>query len=829
MRSLAAIFCALWLGVVGRAHAADEASVAVLYPAAAPSGEWELVVGDAAGHPWAGVPTMSVGAREALLEPAGPGRWRVDLAGPDRTGVLASDPTIEVRAGRRVEVTRLLVSPRAPGALAGAPDVEVSPGAAVAILRFPVDPTAGEGLRSDDLTVATSEGRVREVRVEDGAVVVEVALEAARAARVVAVGVLDGRRPGERPVFGVVRVRGRPQLTLVAEPGTVATLRVGRRSFGPFKADRSGTVTVTFETTPGDAAYELTLSDDLGNTQRSTGPLGVGGGPLLVAIPAPGGPAGADAAWLAAWTPVGAPWSTTAPQCRGTPSRPIASVGPGLWRIERLAASRGSSFDTQFDCALDGATAQARVAAHAVWPDRLDLDVYPEVLDADFPLAQARASLYSSDGARLPPDGVVVRARLGEVAATVRDDVVHVEYRGTAAVAAGADTLEAVWTAPPGEGEPWAITLLAEPSAAATQARVRVLDDRGRPLPEVDVRVEALDARGGVLGDEVARTDGNGWAGVRLDGTAPLVMVRATAGVASRTVPAFRDHPPSSWSAGDTDLSAVVVVPIHAGRVRTAYIDASPRPLLTGTGATATVLVRLLDANGALVRDEPPRISADAGSVGPPSAREDGAWVATYTPPPGVGARAVRLSATAGASTVATDLLLEPRPVRGSAGLTGGWITNFEGISSPTFGVTVTQSVPGLPEAVAARVSVAGHVARATVTDETGVADVTATLVPVELGAVIAQRFGRRAVSAGVGAVLTPYHLRARFDGVTAVDSLALAPVGVAVHASAGWRVGGAEVYAEAGWLVLPSDDAPVRFDASLGGGSLVAGYRLLW
>ena len=308
--------------------------------------------------------------------------------------------------------------------------------------------------------------------------------------------------------------------------------------------------------------------------------------------------------------------------------------------------------------------------------------------------------------------------------------------------------------------------------------------------------------------------------------------MRASAGRASRDVAVFRGAPATLPDPGAPDLQAVVELPIRSGRVREIQLDAQPRPLTTGTGQSANVVVRLLDAAGNLVRDESVVVTATAGAVSAPASRADGAVEARYDPPPGVVARTVRITATTSSgNSASTDLELVPRPVRGSVALSAGWISDFRSLSVPTASLVVSTRLPILPEILASRIGVSVWSFDSEVLNP-GVDDtiqIQTTVLPLEIGLQGVQRVGPRSISAGISAVIAPYHLVEDFAGERGTNGVAVSSPGLAIHAGAGWRLGGSEIYAEASYLLFTASGSAVSFEGSLGGFSLSLGYRVLY
>jgi hypothetical protein len=782
-----------------------------------------------AGAPVARPVTVTTTSGDALptLPEVEPGKARFLYRAP----ADARAAELAVRVGGEPPVIRgfPLAAPPTPGFRAP-PDVEAVVGEERIEVRFPrAKPPVGG---PDALLARTSEGRVLEVRAEPDAVVVVVEPGPERVARVLAVALLDRDDPQARPGFALVRLRARPQLSITAEPGSVVNVRVGKRSFGPYIADTTGLAAVVFEVGPGESAYEITVADDLGNTQRSQGPLPTSTRPVLVGVEAPSVDGGAQV-WLGAFTPTGTPWVGAGPLCgTGAAGRSEAEGsgwGRGVYRASVAGAAGGPMlFDPRVDCGLGEASVSLRVPAGAEQPERIELRVYPEALSADFPIAQVQAALLDRRGERLDPERLALTAARGALELARVDGALRGEYRGGQdAVTAGGDVLTAAWTHPAVQGVAWSLELHAGSEGAGARALVRARDRSDRPIGGVPVQLR--------LGDQTVAsvTDARGWATARWE-VAPSVAtplrVEALAGVVRETY----------WIPGEAavlpdpaapDLTASLELPVQAGRIRQVYLDVSPRPLFTGGGATATVTVRMLDAAGTPVRGESVTLEATQGQVAEVAAQPDGSIRATYTPPGGTSDQVVQIRATTSAGTVATDLQLTPRPVDGDVGLSVGWISNFNLISAPTLSLFAFRRIPGVPRWIGARLGVTTYTFDTTVADAFAEEEIRirGTLVPFDLGVQVQERWGRRSLHAGIAAVVAPYALTADFGDERGLSGVAMARPGLAVQAGGGYRLGNSEIFAEARFLVFSAGTSQVSFDGSLGGLSLTGGYRLLY
>lgn len=766
---------------------------------------------------WTGLGAVELSAAGGKVDPR-PG------ASAGRTWFLvpaaaSGDTPVTLRAGGR-SFSVALPTAAPPPARVGAPPVAEAAVGEPVTLRF----TAPAEVPAGAFVVRSSEGRVESVTREGAELVVAVRPGPERNARVLAVAVGDQERPASPLAVGLVRLRARQTGTLDIGAGARATVRVGRRTYGPFAAGADGAAKVAFDVYPGETAAEIVATDELGNNQRISTPLSSSTAPVLVGVEgaAPDGESGRLA--LVALGPGGEPWAGAAPDCVSSPGAlaPVGRVGAEL----RYAAPRAEGEpDLRFDCALGLASGRWRVPLGAGRPAHLELSVYPPTLSSDLPLANVQATLRDRQGERLDAGAVELRAARGRLQVSTVDGVRRGEYDGADAVEAGGDRLEARWSAPVGEGEVAELLVRAAASAGELRFGVRALDARGRPLPGAAVRAR--------LGTEelAGQTGGDGW--WRAGGPAPGVPVALTveAGALRSGRVLLGDEAEALPGPGEPELAAAVELPIRAGVVRRIQLDVTPRPVRVGPGESALVSVVLLDTAGNPVKGELPTLGVDEGELGPPVARPDGTVESTWTPPLRTEARHATLSATVGDRQVATEVELLPRETLGAVGLSGGWITSFSYVHSPYLGLDATTRVPGLPGVYALRVSAGLYGVAADVEDDaTGEpVSVRARFAPVEVGPELRFWSGRRVFDGGVGLVAVPYTLAVDYAGVPGVEALSLTPPGFVVHAGAGLRVGAAELHGEARYLFVPIPDSVVDFAGVSGGLVVAGGLRFLY
>ncbi len=780
----------------------------------------EVVVAEG-GQPVSGalVELVSGGANIGRAEAVAPGRYRLTL---EPTGLAPIPVTVRV-AGEAVLTGSVPVDPAPAGAIGEAGATGGMVGAERIDVRFPLSAS----VESRWLEARVSEGRVLEVRVDADAVVVGVQPGDDRTARVMGLALVDGRVPLVEPRFVAIPLRARQTASVNVGPGSSVVARVGRRAYGPFTAGADGAATLTFDVYPGETNVDMVATDDVGNVRKVTSPLPTVATPTLVGIEVPTGVETLPELRFAAWTPAGARWEGESPTCRSGVGGREASwpVAEGVYgyRPDKGAAV----FDLRVECALEAAASSFRLPVPGGRAASLELRVYPETLSADFPFAEAQAVLADARGARVSADRVTLSARNGTLVTKVVEGVVRAEYTGTAAAPLGGDVLTASWRPPPGSGAPWSLDLHAAVTPFGTEIRVRARDHEANPIPGITVLVGVRDAA-----PVPVLTGASGWGAAVLPAPAGgIAVVQARAGSVIRESAVFAGEDVVLPETDRPDLYAVVEVPIRAGQVRQMYIDVAPRPLVTGSGDTAVVEVRMLDAGGNPVRGEAVMISADAGVVAQTAPRPDGSVEAVYTPPPGSSSRVVHITAQSAGGSVATDLQLVPRPVRGGVSLSAGWVTNFGVVNAPCFDVVFQNRLPVLPELLQFRGGVGTYAIDTLINDATTGQDVHvhAQFVPIELGIAASQRVGRRVFDAGVSAVLMPFALETDFDGQRGVSGGGIGPPGFLLHGAGGLRFGGSEVFGELRYLLAASRGGAVSFDGSVGGGSLVVGYRVLY
>lgn len=786
---------------------------------------------------WVPAGAVELGARSQV------GVWCADCGGPlaaselrvSGAAVLASREVaggallldLAPPEGRSLEIA----APGRPGSPSAAIAVALPPAPAVNLL-LPAELALAEGsvelklhapaaLGAPDLHVQASEGEVGTVRAGPDGYAVTLRLAPDRVARPLLVSASLRSQPGTPPAFAATRLRARITANIAAEAGTRMTIRLGGRSYGPFTAGPEGTANVSFDAYPGESTYELTVADDLGNTQRLVQNIPASQRPVLLG-------AGVSTArggemWMAATDARGAAWSGAPPACRsgsGTSEAPSA-LDRGRWRWPTASAGVAAG------CSLSEASITVRLPTPPAAPAALTVRVYPEVLSADFPLAEVQASLLDAAGERVAPDGLELVPVHGALSGRQSSgNAYRFEYDGTGAAALGGDQLRARWSPPAGSGPPAEVRLCTGLGQAGTVAVARALDALGRPL----VGVEMAFAAGAEALPPVA-TDARGYARALL----PAVnarRVRAQAGAAAAETLALDTLPGDAGciaaaEPGRADLDALISIPIRSGRVRQVFLDTEPATLTLGPGATARIRTRMLDSAGAPVRDEPLKLEASEGVVSAPALQPDGSFVAEFTPAPSPAARQVRISANTSAGTVATTLSVAPRPVRGLTWAAAGWTSNFSAVSSPWASVGFEHRLP--LAGLSFRGGAGLYGLDTTVTDGEQAVHAQGTFFPIELGVTLTDRGPRFSLGAGLGVAIVPYTLTADYADGERVGGAGLAPPGVDVHGAAGWRIGQTELFTELAYLLYLAPEGPVTVEGNAGGLRVIGGYRLLY
>lgn len=809
--------------------------IALLAPAGAADPVWFSLTG---------APEPGASARVAVITAPGQALPQVEaLAGTvlavtpwSHPGVLLvdvlapSEPIPVVLQARQELVTwRWVLHPApSPGPGLRVPEVvegSVSEGAVTIVVTpeaAPLDPGA--------LQLAVGEGEVVGRRaLSDGGVELTWVPGPARTARVVPIGVRDGDDPRATPVWTQVRLKARASIPVQTEPGASVTVNVRGRVYGPAVADASGRAEVVVEVRPGERTATALLADAAGSRQSFTLSLGSPGATSLVALAhgpvLPGRPA--PPVYLHALDEDGQSWSGGAPSCVavGLGELAVAELGPARWVARFPDLTERPALDLRVDCALERGTASTALRVPLVEgvAERIGLRVYPEEVTADLPVAQIQATVEDAAGDRIAPVSLFLDASAGEIRLLEVDGAaVRADYLADPTVPVG--TITARWYQPVGAGRPWELLLGASVVADGLEVVARAEDRVGRPLAGVAVEV-------GVDGDLAeAVTDEHGRAlrlVARPGGPSSLV---AKVGDLERRQPVVPWAPPPAPPAAAT-LLVSQEVQVRAGRVRTVELSADPPLLVTGTGQSSKVRVRLLDQAGRPVTDEAVELKADVGRVGPARFESDGSLVADYTPPAGLEEGMVELTARslAGGLAGSTRLELVRAPVRWTLSVAGGYLVGS--LRSPSGRVALAGHLPRVEAPLWASVgfSAWGDARAVTDAERGSVVDLRMVVVAVDAGLATRLERGRWSLTAGGALVLAPYSLTAAWEDSGTVRAWGLHLPGASVAAGAGWRLGGGEAVAGVRGVALAADPADVGYLGRVGGVAGELGYRLLF
>jgi len=650
------------------------------------------------GVPVAGLaPEVAVtqGSVEGALEPAGAGTWRLMYRAP----AGATQPgQMSIRVGsQQATETIELGTTRVPSLTLPA---LIQAGAGRG--RKLIVPVVGLGpLDPGQLVVAVGETSVVDVESRgDGTLELRVELQPDPFPRAIPLGVVDRGNPLAPPAWTVLRLTSRPRIPVRTDPGATVRVEIGGRAYGPTTADEDGLAIVSVEVRPGERQASIQVVDIEGNTQQSAFALGGDPAPSMAMV--------VGEAWrpgerpptlhLRALDSAGRAWRGDTPVCSTSTGTPLElhRVEPGLWGVEPRGLRGDAIFDLRVDCRIG---TQTRVSAHipvdAGAPAHLGLRAYPGEVTAELPRTELQAVLENHRGDRLPATGITIEANHGRLYGHKGEGeaAYRVHYDGRGAFAFGSDTVVARWDRPPGEHGVRRLQLSARGAGDELSLAARALDDWGRPVVDVALRLQisplGRQADGELHQTEPASTDAHGWARWVLPARSGLQLLQATTAmehgqdVVAR-VPLFPGQGLGPDPDG-SDLTTVLEIPVFSGRVRSVIMRTEPANLVVGSGP-ARIHVELLDRGGAPVVDEPVELGASRGVVTRARLRSDGSWEASYAPPPGILYGKVQITARSARGTFSdttTELTLVPRPVTQAPGLFAGWIKGGDGVSSP--------------------------------------------------------------------------------------------------------------------------------------------------
>jgi hypothetical protein len=698
---------------------------------------------------------------------------------------------------------------------------------------------AGTDLVPEALQVVTSEGSVRRVHAEDDRLVVEVTPDEDPVPRVMLLGLRDRRR-ASRPRWTLVRLKARLEQTVRTEPGATVSVRVGDRTYGPVVVDETGMAKLKVEQYPEEQEGVIEVSDDVGNTTRRTFQMSSRRAARLVPFVSgpryPGEPP--PTVWLTAIRGDGRRWTGPAPTCR-TPrlgDLPLVAVPEG-WMLQLPRSDAGDAWEVRVRCVLaDVAVASFSVPLADAVPVGMNLRVWPEVLSADFPLADVAVSFNNAIGERIPVVGDVdLTAEYGTFEGIQHvGPVVRAEYLGDLAAEVGEDQITATWTAPPGEGVVDRLeAVVLDATGAKVRTAVRTLDALRRPLEGIRVTVEGAAPVEGV-------TDAQGWAVVDVPVPNAATIVRLSARTRMQEVTTLGVRG-TAWQGGPLrpDLQAGAFLNVDPGRVADVDIQMKPPQIATGPGGRSEISVRFLDRSGLVVEEREPEVTVDAGQLIRASGNDTDTHVFRYIAPRSFRERDVEVSARSLTLDVAESRVLRIRskPPRYIFGVSGGLQSNLIELNTARINVHGEFRIPvGDPELFDDPPGPSRFMLRAGIgwygsqqsADISGTSStVRMDLFPITFGFLLRQEYATQAFWVGGLWEVVPYRSVAQFQTGAAIGASG-ALAGGGAFAGYGIRIPSGEVGVELRGSFLTSPAATVGFEGPVGGLSALLTYRLL-
>jgi len=680
-----------------------------------------------------------------------------------------------------------------------------------------------------DLEIQVAEGEVIELRQEGDRVLLRWDPGVVVFPHAVPLAVRDRRYPDESAAWVRIPVRARARIPVTTTPGSQVRLRVGGREAASAVAGPDGTIQLTLEVRPGEDRAELWVTDPAGNQQRSTLSLGGDRSPQLLVLAPPATLAGGRSrpAELLAVRPDGAPWTESAPLCTGgdpTPL-PVSPVGPGRWRIGGLA----------IEALPEGARVRCVLAGHAAsspplrppigMPSEVELRIDPAELDAGRPEAMVYASVLGPEGRVLPAAGLRVVAEKGALGLVSEGERLVLRYQGSAAVAAGGDTVEARWSRPVGEGSPVALELGGDWTSTFPILHARAVSADGLALAGVPLGVEVAGAR------VSATTDRDGWlrlpVPIPVDG--PLRLEVSCAGLrgslslaAGQRLGVHPDFP---------ERVAQMPLRIVAGRVARVTLNTEPREVPSGAPGRVRVRLRLADLSGQGVFDDSLEVFASEGQVSDLRRGEDGEVVAMLELPAEVEPGLVVVTARSGEGRFAetsTAVVILDQPDRASLGLHLGYLGGLGGVNSPFLSVEGELRLQPPRGPLHARLWAGAYAEEAHAVDPATFEEVAVRLdmVPLGLGLINRLDGGRVRSWVGVTGLVVPYRVEARFGAAGSAKGWGLAGPGLGAHTGIGLPLRGGEVGLQLSYIQVGMNAQDIGWSGTIGGVEVGATYR---
>jgi hypothetical protein len=505
----------------------------------------------------------------------------------------------------------------------------------------------------------------------------------------------------------------------------------------------------------------------------------------------------------------------------------LVKVGEGLW-----AGTVGRSLEQNIrvECRLNqGAASVLVVPLDHERATKIVLHTYPPILSADIPIAEIQAYIVNGAGERLHSEAIRLAAGRGQIErdSGTAGHWVQARYDGSAAAADLGDVIRATWRRPQGSGAVWDLAIRGAAPGGGSQVLVdaRTVDQGGRPLADVPVNIRVGSQRTKQM------TNSYGWATASFNwpkGQRFVVVEAESVGLRRRAF-VVRGDPPIAAS-GAPDLIAETQVQIRPGRVHGVVLNTNPKTF-TNDGMVGTITVRLEDKIGNTVVGPSVEVTASKGEVGEVIQRPNGVYAASFGPPIGMTPGTIRITASTedGRFSAATDLEVRYRQLDWSIGPKVGLIVGPQGDASLLAGLGFERRSP--VEGLYFRADASRYALTAAERDPVTGAEITMSMsvVPIGLGMVARQGWGRTPFWVGGRVVMAPFHLDARVDGEPASNGWGWLSPGAGATAGVGHRLAGGELFGEAEYYFLVAPSGTIGWKGLVGGVVGTIGYKLLY
>jgi hypothetical protein len=685
-----------------------------------------------------------------------------------------------------------------------------------------------EPLAPEQVEVWVSEGEVLSVESTSDALIVSVKPNEARQPHMALLAIRDLRKPNSYPVWVPVRLRARPPVTVRTEPGTSLSIVLGGRRYGPLLAGKDGVLTAKVDVYPGEETATALLSDGLGNTQRTTITVAAAPDPVLgVFVEGELSPGGAvPRIHLKAISGAGADWTGDEPKCTaaGGDALEISKVAEAAWIGMLSESATRVTFDLRVDCKLGNLQESVQVPVRRGVAHRVVLQAYPQVLSADFPVAQVQAFLEDAAGDRIGSEGIFLSAVEGSLQLEEEQGGrARANYRG--APSQGQDSLTATFNRPAGVGPIWRLQSGWKLEGEYLDVAARALDRQGRPLGSQPLHLS--------LGDQkfTALSNARGWVQGRFRAPSVPGILRVEAeSIQFNRIVLVGD---SNWvDPLQADLEATQVLVFQAGRISQVFISVEPTVIFGEPGAFADVRVQLLDKGGRTVPGERIVVRVDQGVVEPPRSLADGSFLARVRPPQGMVLGELHLSAEGGEGhfSASTTLQIIPRPQRYGIGVGFGYLQGLHGVGGRAIAVDLESQLSFFDGLLQFRAGFLNW-------GDSTVIDDTARNRKVEVqmdnfgfgGHVLARReHGAWSNWFGLGGLIVPFRQRIRFDGEPLISGWGLNKPGIVFTGGGAFRALSGELSGEVRWIGMSGKTGDFGYEGSIGGIAIMLGYRVI-